>query len=266
MTLINAIQKRKTLVTLHKIVSANKTFGTAFYYQSKILTDHLDQYTETMRKAMLCKINTTPSKFIPHEFLVKPNNENVLLVVFGGDRGFCGSLNQRLAAHIQDYRQNQQVQQVFIFGQKLAHMMSHAEHSNLEPKKHWLHEFVKEMIKSINSQQITQVVFLTVDNRQTVIKNMLPLLNNIKIEKDSDFLETSDCQLGSFGPSLLMAEILLWCARTKKAENLERMLSMTQAAKNCDESIVIAQRLINRLRQQNITQSLLEIGSVSNIE
>ena len=266
MTLINAIQKKKTLVTLNKIVSANKTFGTAFYYQSKILTDHLEQYADVLQKAMLCKINTTPSRFIPPEFLVKPNNENILLVAFGGDRGFCGSLNQRLAAYIQDYRQNHQVQQIFIFGQKLAHMMSHAERSNLEPKKHWLYDFVKEIIKSINSQQITQVVFVTVDNRKPVIKNMLPLLNGLQIERDSNFLETNDCQIGSFGPLLLLSEILLWCTRTKKAENLERMLSMTQAAKNCDESIVIAQRLINRLRQQNITQSLLEIGSVSNIE
>ena len=279
---IKGINSTKKITQAMKIVSASGLRSV----QDSI--GNADAYLKGFQRLLIDVNNKNPGLFRRFISLFENKKEsNILFVVFGSDKGLCGSFNSKITNHITSKLQVNHNSKIFCVGNKISQYMQSHHKENIEKCVPFFRKNNKKVsynavallsseIKDVlfngefSECRIVYTKFKSVLNQQVIDINLLPLQID-EIEKLSYFAK-SDKEIFEFDNNLeiilekliqnyINATVLYACSNSLTCEHSARMLAMDSATKNSDKMLKELNLLYNRSRQAIITKELIEIIS-----
>jgi len=279
---IKGINSTKKITQAMKIVSASGLRSV----QDSI--GNADAYLKGFQRLLIDVNNKNPGLFRRFISLFENKKEsNILFVVFGSDKGLCGSFNSKITNHITSKLQVNHNAKIFCVGNKISQYMQSHHKENIEKCVPFFRKNNKKVsynavallsseIKDVlfngefSECRIVYTKFKSVLNQQVIDINLLPLQID-EIEKLSYFAK-SDKEIFEFDNNLeiilekliqnyINATVLYACSNSLTCEHSARMLAMDSATKNSDKMLKELNLLYNRSRQAIITKELIEIIS-----
>jgi F-type H+-transporting ATPase subunit gamma len=217
-------------------------------------------------------------------FRVPEKVERVKIVVFGSDRGLCGSfnstINRRLDALIRNDFAGKEVELITVGRKSRDHARRQGykvvqEYSNLAPASFATvaREVVVGLVKDFEEGHVDLVVLLynqfrSAISQEVTTENLVPLTPPVKKDDAAqtaltDFIyEPSQAAiLDALLPQLVTARALQAFLESTASEHGSRMSAMDNATRNASEMIEKLTLEYNRARQAAITKELVEIVS-----
>ena len=281
-TRIKGINSTKKITQAMKIVSASGLRSV----QSSVSSSNA--YLKVFQRLLIDVNSKNPELFRRYISLFQNKKEsNVLFVVFGSDKGLCGSFNSKITSHITSELQVNKNAKIFCVGNKIFQYMQAHHKENIEKSMPFFRKNNKKVsynasallsseIKDVffngefSECRIVYTKFKSVLNQQVEDIKLLPLQID-EIENLSDFA-TLDKEIFEFDNNLeiilerliqnyINATVLHVCSNSLTCEHSARMLAMDSATKNSDKILKELNLLYNRSRQAIITKELIEIIS-----
>ena len=281
-TRIKGINSTKKITQAMKIVSASGLRSV----QSSVSSSNA--YLKVFQRLLIDVNSKNPELFRRYISLFQNKKEsNVLFVVFGSDKGLCGSFNSKIISHITSELQVNKNAKIFCVGNKISQYMQAHHKENIEKSLPFFRKNNKKIsynVSALLSREIKSVFlngefsecrivytkFKSVLNQQVEDIKLLPLQID-EIENLSCFAK-SDKEIFEFDNNLeiilekliqnyINATILHVCSNSLTCEHSARMLAMDSATKNSDKMLKELNLLYNRSRQAIITKELIEIIS-----
>lgn len=217
-------------------------------------------------------------------FQVREKVERVKIVVFGSDRGLCGSfnstINRRLATLIREDYAGKEVELITVgrksrdFARRQGYSVVQ-ELTNLAPANFSTvaRELVVGLVKDFEEGRVDLVVLLynqfrSVISQEVTAETLVPLTPPVRKEDAGqtariDFIyEPSQAAiLDALLPQLVTARALQAFLESTASEHGSRMSAMDNATRNASEMIEKLTLEYNRARQAAITKELVEIVS-----
>ncbi len=217
-------------------------------------------------------LQTSPlNQKVQHQLLNRPT----LWIVISADLGFCGSyihnlhqlLEQQVAMH----------DQLICFGTKIIKFIKHRHWKNTTTGLPGLtinnaHDLITKIVVVILTLQATQaiykikLIYTTFINTVTFVKNirqLWPLMATIDNHTDQTkqiTFEPHAQQIITNTISLYLYAVIYGAAiESITAEHCSRRLTMENASKNAGELLETLKLSYNKIRQNEITKSVLEI-------
>lgn len=219
--------------------------------------------------------------FQPHEHV-----KNVRIIMFGSDRGLCGSYNSALQRKvdslIRQLTEEGAAVELVAIGRKPrdhAKRMRYSvvkEYNGLTPTQFQLlaREVVLSSVKEFEEGAVDQVIllfnqFVSAITQVPTLETLLPL-SAPKAEAEGeaaaslvDFIyePSQDAILDALLPQMMTARVLQAFLESTASEHGARMAAMDSATRNASEMIGKLTLEYNRARQAAITKELVEIVS-----
>ena len=285
-TRIKGINSTKKITQAMKIVSASRL------KQAQDKAEKANDYLETFNHLLLDIYHSDMSIFREDSspYLRKGNNKSILIVVFGSDKGLCGSFNSRIisavTAVLASYRGHGKSVKVICVGNKISQYMnihhkeqvefsipfadpdnknvsySHATSLGQKIKDAFLNGSIDECrviytkFHSVMRQEVINAQVLPLDiNCVESIKNQPP--SKVAFEFDDDLPVIFDKAISNY----VNAIIFNVYASSVTCEYSSRMIAMDGATQNSIKVLKELNLLYNRSRQMLITKELIEIIS-----
>ena len=251
--------RNKTLKSLKKLVTVNKMIGTTMYQKANAESQYIDEYYKLLESGIYKKIRLMPQESVNQDLFNVVSVGKIMYIVIGSDKGLCGGFNHSILRAMEGVVYDT----IHIFGKKIATYFNTDGFLCLNPSIEQLMTFSNAVIKSIDDY--SSIILIYNDFQEVVKQELLPILSSklVNSEEEDNLCEIDEEDNAINDAIVLLIASKLYAAlkKTEAIENLQRMISMSQAAKNCNESLVSVTSQLNKIRQQSITQSLLEIIS-----
>lgn len=281
-TRIKGINSTKKITQAMKIVSASSLRSA----QSSISSSN--SYLKGFQRLLIDVNNKDPELFRRLISLFENRKtSNVLFVIFGSDKGLCGSFNSKMTSYIASKSQQNHNAKIFCVGNKISQYMEVHHKANIEKcvpffrknnKKISYNESVLlgEEIQDVffkgqfSECRIIYTRYNSILNQQVEDIRFLPLqiaaIENISCFKNSKkeiFQFDNDLEVifEQLIQNYINAMILHIRANSLTCEHSARMLAMDNATKNSNKMLKELSLLYNRSRQSIITRELIEIIS-----
>jgi len=220
------------------------------------------------------------------EFYSQPKEKNCVILI-SSDRGLCGSYNINVSRYAIDLYKQKSNSKLIAIGNcgvsvlKKNNIMPDSilsglsEKLSLESVKN-ISDMTLELYKDGYEIYLVYTKFFSAVSFKPVKEKILPLGNIININKDDDknilknnradviFEPSESSVIDFFVPNYINCIIFEAILEAAVCEQNARMLSMNAATDNADEMISNLNLECNRVRQNQITQELLEIISGAN--
>ena len=289
---IGSIKSTKKITQAMKIVAASRL---------KRAQDNVaktKEYLQTFDNLLLSIYNTNKSVFQEGNSPYLQNNnqqndqqsdqQNILIVVFGSDRGLCGSFNSKLISAIAHKisTSNDKNIKVICVGDKVSNYMNIHYKENVEfnipfanpynksisyPHVASLSQKIQNLFKDKNFSEcrILYTRFKSMMHQKVINTKLLPLdmdyIANIEAQsKDKEIFEFDNdlyMTLEQVVLHLISATIFNVYANSVACEYSTRMIAMDSATQNSEKMLKELSLIYNRSRQALITKELIEIIS-----
>jgi F-type H+-transporting ATPase subunit gamma len=211
----------------------------------------------------------------------------VLFIVFGSDKGLCGSFNSKITIYITSELQVNKNAKIFCVGNKISQYMQAHHKENIEKSMPFFRKNNKKISYNASALlsreirnaflngkfsecRIVYTKFESVLHQQVEDIKLLPLqideIENLSCFSKSDkeifeFDNNLETILEKLIQNYINATVLYACSNSLTCEHSARMLAMDSATKNSDKMLKELNLLYNRSRQAIITKELIEIIS-----
>ena len=260
-------QIRKVTGTLQKVASARLA-------RDRRRVEAEDVYFAAVREGLALAHGAAPEAAAAHALMVPREVTHTTLIIFGADRGLCGSFNTMLMqrAHAFEDTENQQGRrtQLWFRGKVVARRAARQAFGD-----HAAYETSEELIKLIMARyaegatdcvKVLYWQFSSALEQSAVIEQVLP----------TPFHQHAAAGMPAGEPMLqiepdaasvidkLLPEYVRCCIRScywnsAISENAQRQTAMSRATENAGEMLDDLSRQYRRLRQENITTEMLEL-------
>jgi len=281
-TRIKGINSTKKITQAMKIVSASGLRSV----QSSIGSS--DAYLKGFQRLLIDVNNKNPELFRRYISLFQNKKEsNVLFIVFGSDKGLCGSFNSKITSYITSELQVNKNAKIFCVGNKISQYMQAHHKENIEKSMPFFRKNNKKISYNASALlsreirnaflngkfsecRIVYTKFESVLHQQVEDIKLLPLqideIENLscfsKLDKEIfEFDNNLETILEKLIQNYINATVLYACSNSLTCEHSARMLAMDSATKNSDKMLKELNLLYNRSRQAIITKELIEIIS-----
>jgi len=268
-------QIRRVTATLQKVASAKLTkdlqrIGNANTYFQKIC--------DMLRLAH----NELPSNSTVHPLMTPQPGNTISLIIFGADRGLCGSFNTQLMEAVRKFIESNPESEIQLY---LRGKVVYRRALRLKlPNIHNI-ENTEEIADLMQTEFLTKKAakiytlywdYITSANQTVVTEQILPTpftaknAENIKSPSQSSSfsVQSSSFSLIEPNPTALINALLPEYVRCSihngffnslVTENTMRRASMSRATENAGEMLTDLKKTYSRLRQTSITTEMLEI-------
>ncbi|MDG1483206.1 MAG: ATP synthase F1 subunit gamma [Myxococcota bacterium] len=278
---LSDIRRRITSVkNTRKITRAMKLVSSAKLKKAKDAATAAQPYQQTLQRVLERVVASVAD--IEHPLLTVPDNENDVLVVYiGSDRGLCGGFNSQLlkATTIQIKRLQSEGKTVrmIVYGRKGLAYFSNMDvelidtHTNNVPAmfEGLTAELAQELVARLNKNEFGTAYlaynrFVSTMTQDPVLDQLLPMSVEMGDEASAgDYLYEPSGQeiLDDLLPMAMRTRVFQAFLDTEAGEQASRMTAMDNATRNAGEMIDKLTLQYNRARQAAITTELIEIIS-----
>ena len=277
MSIIDIKRRLKTIKNIKKITKAMGLVSTTKLQKMRIELDNSRGFFLDIKEM---------SHDIFSEFYSQPKEKNCVILI-SSDRGLCGSYNINVSRYAIDLYKQKSNSKLIAIGNcgvsvlKKNNIMPDnvlsglSEKVSLESVKN-ISDMALELYKNGYEIYLVYTKFFSAVSFKPVKEKILPLGNIININKDDDnnilknnksdiiFEPDESAVIDFFVPNYINFIIFEAVLEAAVCEQNARMLSMNAATDNADEMISNLNLECNRVRQNQITQELLEIISGAN--
>lgn len=267
-----------------KITNAMKMVSLAKLKKTKKITFEVCYYFKNM-KNIFQKFILSQSK---HNFLknifYKNNSNTILLVVICANKGLCGSFNllilKKINKLVSSKFYNKKIQ-ILLIGNKLFNNIKKLYNifQNIifadEIDINKISKIIKEISKHYFNNDFSEVILIYTNfknslNQNVVVKNLLPfdfLLSNHSTNHHIDYIvePTNEKILKELIFNTLKINLYQALLNSLSSEHSSRIKTMHQATENAKKIKNELLLTYNKIRQQTITNEILEIVSGSEI-
>ena len=286
------IRRRITSVkNTRKITRAMKLVASAKLKRAKDAATAAQPYQQTLQRVLERVVAAAGD--VEHPLLTVPDNqEDVLVVYVGSDRGLCGSFNSQLlkhtAAEIKQLQADGKRVRMIVYGRKGLAFFSGLDveivdsHINNNPADYedLARDLAPDLIRRLTREEFGTAYlaynrFVSTMTQKPTLGQVLPMkLDDVADEEGAhgatggaeaggDYLYEPDGQtiLGNLLPLALQMRLFQAFLDTEAGEQASRMTAMDNATRNAGDLIDALTLQYNRARQAAITKELIEIIS-----
>lgn len=260
-------QIRKVTSTLQKVASAKLV-------QEQRRIANADEYTGRLLTLLKLADRGLPSGAESHPLMQPRSGGNAIaLIVFGADRGLCGTFNTVLMKAVTTFIEGHPDDTVhLLMSGKVPY--NRAVRRQLAPleRVEEIEGLADRMMSAFGSGRFREVHllywdFITRGRQAITVQQLLPVATLAPAsgaEATAAFtsppIEPSEQALiDSLLPEYVRRAIHDACHNSAASEHAQRQLSMSRAAENAGELLTGLRKRYSRLRQENITTEMLEI-------
>jgi len=273
----------KSIKSTKKITKAMQMVSAAKLRKSRIVLDGSSLYHNAVESAMHNALGVDQDLSILSKVALgmKSISKTKLLMVFGSDRGLCGSFNhamlRMLKFDIARYIEEGIQFKIITIGKKTsqfvnAHYKEHIleEHHNLGFGTDEICALSRRIMNMLSNSKDTQhigscdIYYTSFKNTVTQVptaKQLLPL----QIKKSDSVHNVCDVEGENLIEDLIsmyiLAQVQYAMLESKTSEEAARTTAMDNATRNADDMIEKLTLVMNRNRQAMITKELIEIIS-----
>lgn len=248
-------QESKFLSIMQEAVNANKMMSIIQLPKSQIDLKYTTQFQSSLCKSIHNILQTTDK--IPLEFRFTNKQNNYIYIIIGAEKGFCGGFN----ASILHFIKSLDIKKSYIFGLDLHRLMPHFNFGgNISLAFNTLVKFAGFILNKLYFQEIGLKVIYTNSSQQIIIEDLLPLIYYTKIDESKSI----DQNISHLSYIVLASKIYRAIKESSFAEHMQRIISMEQASDNCAKTLNLIKIRLNKLRQEHITNEILQISASSN--
>lgn len=280
-TLEHLSRKNDTLTSIRGIVHTMKTLSAINAAPYEQAAQSIESYHQTILQGLAAFVYRSGGIRLFTE-AVKPNTR--LLVVFGSDHGLCGNYNELVADKATEYTQRHPIAKQFILciGSRMGNALLE---QNLKPDVVLMPPASAEGIGRLAGDIVTRIerlgrgqllshlaVSLVFTQRaehgyqESLVRDLLPLdkallqpLPRWESRSLPDYSMAADALLSSLLRNHVFASVFRASAEAMVTENATRLALMQQAEQSVDEQLEGVQQELNSVRQDEITNELMDI-------
>jgi len=259
-------QIRKVTGTLQKVAAAKLA-------QDQRRLANADSYFLLLCRLLELARRALPANAEPHPLMkAAPAGLPLALLVFGSDRGLCGSFNTLLMKGVTDFLREHATQPVHVF---FRGRITYNRAMRLQIRPIELVETTdglgERMIQAFAGGQFGAVFvmhwdLITRGRQEIVVRRVLPAVLDdaataaTGASTDRYRIEPSPRALvDSLLPEYIRRSIYNAVHKSAASENAQRQTSMSRASENAGEMLDELRKQYSRLRQESITTEMLEI-------
>ncbi|MDR2402297.1 MAG: ATP synthase F1 subunit gamma [Cytophagales bacterium] len=272
---MNSVSSMRQITKTMQLIAASK-FNRA--QQNLIRIKNYEKYLNDIRDKVLTDIENEAIK----NYRCREKKDNLLLVVFSADKGFCGSFNSSVIKKTGelfnssggDFKKVEILpvgKKAFSFFKKngfpivgeFGDVIAKFKIENVYAFAEWLiGEFLEGKYDKI---LVVYNSFKNASSRELSVGQFLPMIVEVQDEKpypDEYLFEPSKSEiLKSFIPFKLKTDLTHLIFESNASEQAARMINMTKATDNAEALIKSLRMLYNQSRQTMITNEIIEISA-----
>lgn len=275
---MNSVNSMRQITKTMQLIAASK-FGKA--QQNLLKIKNYEKYLNEIGNKILTDINDEIIK----KYRFRDAKENLLLIVFSADKGFCGSFNssviKKTVEVFNNNTENYKNIDILPIGKKA---LAYFKKNNFKIINDFSDIFAKLQVEKIhefaewlrlgfleNRYDKVLIVFNSFKNaasQEVTVKQFLPMVIEEQEEKvfpEEYIFEPSRSEiLESFIPFVLKTELTHLLFESNASEQGARMTNMMKSTDNADALIKSLRILYNQSRQAMITNEIIEISAGAN--
>lgn len=275
---MNSVNSMRQITKTMQLIAASK-FGKA--QQNLLKIKNYEKYLNEIGNKILTDINDEIIK----KYRFRDAKENLLLIVFSADKGFCGSFNSSVIKKtVEVFNKNTENYKnidILPVGKKA---LAYFKKNNFKIINDFSDIFAKLQVEKIhefaewlrlgfleNRYDKVFIVFNSFKNaasQEVTVKQFLPMVIEEQEEKvfpEEYIFEPSRSEiLESFIPFVLKTELTHLLFESNASEQGARMTNMMKSTDNADALIKSLRILYNQSRQAMITNEIIEISAGAN--
>ena len=275
---MNSVNSMRQITKTMQLIAASK-FGKA--QQNLLKIKNYEKYLNEIGNKILTDINDEIIK----KYRFRDAKENLLLIVFSADKGFCGSFNSSVIKKtVEVFNKNTENYKnidILPIGKKA---LAYFKKNNFKIINDFSDIFAKLQVEKIhefaewlrlgfleNRYDKVFIVFNSFKNaasQEVTVKQFLPMVIEEQEEKvfpEEYIFEPSRLEiLESFIPFVLKTELTHLLFESNASEQGARMTNMMKSTDNADALIKSLRILYNQSRQAMITNEIIEISAGAN--
>jgi F-type H+-transporting ATPase subunit gamma len=275
---MNSVNSMRQITKTMQLIAASK-FGKA--QQNLLKIKNYEKYLNEIGNKILTDINDEIIK----KYRFRDAKDNLLLIVFSADKGFCGSFNSSVIKKtVEVFNKNTENYKnidILPVGKKaLAYFKKNNFKiindfsdifAKLQVEK--IHEFAEWLRLGFLEKRYDKVLivfnsFKNAASQEVTVKQFLPMVIEEQEEKvfpEEYIFEPSRLEiLESFIPFVLKTELTHLLFESNASEQGARMTNMMKSTDNADALIKSLRILYNQSRQAMITNEIIEISAGAN--
>lgn len=215
-----------------------------------------------------------------HPYLTERPVERIALLLVAGDKGLCGSFNAQILGRAREFARNADARIVTVtVGTRTSEMARRARLNvvrefpaiNEREKGADVKDIARYVTRLYDAGEADRVIccyarFLSRISNEPDVQQVLP----VRIPQPPEgasvpiFEPPREELLEAMLPQYIMARVFQLLLSAAVSEHSARLMAMTAATDNAEEMIEDLTRLINRARQADITEELLDIAAGAN--
>lgn len=270
MASLQVLRKRyKSIQATADMAAAMKTASSVKYAKISRVLNSIGAYTKACDEALAL---FGPDVLERNTGIVKQRN---CLVVFSNDRGFCGGFNGELLRFFEaKMAEESEKPLLFVYGQKGIAFCNNKNYDYEKltfsdvpsyPEAEALTEKLFGIYASGEADRIC-MIYQRFDNMMTqtpVMETILPHDRNEQTDENRDMLFLPDRQTAQKKPAMycLINSIYRIMLEHTAGAQAATSIAMRSACDNADKSLAKLEILINRIRQAEVTNSVIETSS-----
>lgn len=275
---MNSVNSMRQITKTMQLIAASK-FGKA--QQNLLKIKNYEKYLNEIGNKILTDINDEIIK----KYRFRDAKDNLLLIVFSADKGFCGSFNSSVIKKtVEVFNKNTENYKnidILPVGKKaLAYFKKNNfkiinDFSDIFAKLQVdkIHEFAEWLRLGFLENRYDKVLivfnsFKNAASQEVTVKQFLPMVIEEQEEKvfpEEYIFEPSRSEiLESFIPFVLKTELTHLLFESNASEQGARMTNMMKSTDNADALIKSLRILYNQSRQAMITNEIIEISAGAN--
>lgn len=275
---MNSVNSMRQITKTMQLIAASK-FGKA--QQNLLKIKNYEKYLNEIGNKILTDINDEIIK----KYRFRDAKDNLLLIVFSADKGFCGSFNSSVIKKtVEVFNKNTENYKnidILPVGKKA---LAYFKKNNFKIINDFSDIFAKLQVEKIhefaewlrlgfleNRYDKVLIVFNSFKNaasQEVTVKQFLPMVIEEQEEKvfpEEYIFEPSRLEiLESFIPFVLKTELTHLLFESNASEQGARMTNMMKSTDNADALIKSLRILYNQSRQAMITNEIIEISAGAN--
>lgn len=275
---MNSVNSMRQITKTMQLIAASK-FGKA--QQNLLKIKNYEKYLNEIGNKILTDINDEIIK----KYRFRDAKDNLLLIVFSADKGFCGSFNssviKKTVEVFNNNTENYKNIDILPVGKKA---LAYFKKNNFKIINDFSDIFAKLQVEKIhefaewlrlgfleNRYDKVLIVFNSFKNaasQEVTVKQFLPMVieeQEAKVFPEEYIFEPSRSEiLESFIPFVLKTELTHLLFESNASEQGARMTNMMKSTDNADALIKSLRILYNQSRQAMITNEIIEISAGAN--
>jgi F-type H+-transporting ATPase subunit gamma len=276
--IIDLRRRIKGIKNTQKITQAMKMVAAAKLRRAQADILSTRPYAEEMLEMLRSLVRRVKEE--DHPLLRKSKDENIELVIITGDKGLCGSFNTSIIKKSEDFLERREDKNLYLnlvgkkgrdFFKKRKFLIRN-EFIDIFRKlnykdavriaDHMIDEFTKRKLDSI---YLVYNEFKSVLQQRVIVERLLPIadLDDGSELPEIEYIFEPDEKtiLQTLLPLHIRMQVWRALLESNAAEQAARMNAMENATENSQEMIEKMTLTMNKLRQQTITNQLIEVVS-----